>query len=61
MSKSKLTKFMIILKPAGSTTKMNVASRMAATSLRRELLQNDLIINLAVIKSQTFKHGEIHN
>ena len=52
---------MIILKPAGSATKMNVASRMAATSLRRELLQNDLIINLAVIKSQTFKHGEIHN
>ena len=45
---------------APNTTKMNVASRMVDTFLRRQLLQKNLIVNLAEMISKRFNHGKIH-
>ena len=51
---------MLTLELAGNTTRMNVASRMVDILLRRQLLQNNLILNLAVMKNKGFQHREIH-
>ena len=48
------TKFMLILEFAGNTTRMNVAFSMVDFLQRRQLLQNQLILNLAKIKNKRF-------
>ena len=50
---------MFTLELAGNTAGMNVTSPMADILLRRQLLQNHLILNLAIMKSKSFEHGEI--
>ena len=50
----RLTKFLLIQEPAGKTTRMNVASLMVIILLRRQLLQNHLILNLAMRISKRF-------
>ena len=40
--------FILTLELAGNTTTMNVASIMVVILLRRQLLQNRLILNLAM-------------
>ena len=43
---------------AGNTAKMNVASPVVDVLLRRYLLQNHLLLNLAIMKSKRFYHRE---
>ena len=50
----RLIKFLLTQEPAGKTTRVNVASLMVVILLRRQLLQNHLIINLARRKSKRF-------
>ena len=54
LSQLRLNKFMLTLELTGSTTRMNVASPMVNILLRRQLLQNLLILNLAMMKSKRF-------
>ena len=44
----------LTLEFAGNTARVNVASRIVAILLRRQLLQNYLILNLAMRKSKRF-------
>ena len=46
---------MLTIELAGNTTKMNVVSPMIDISLRSQLLQNLLILNLAIMKLESFK------
>ena len=50
---------MYILEIAGNRTKMNDPFHMVDILLRRHLLQNHLILNLAMMKRKRFKHREI--
>ena len=59
-SKLKLTKLVLTPELAGNTTGTNVRSPMVDILLRRQLLQNLLILNLALMKSKRFLHREIH-
>ena len=54
LSYSRLTKFMLTLELAGNTTRMKVDSPIVDILLRRQLLQSQLIINLAIMKSKRF-------
>lgn len=56
-TKLSLTTFMFILELAGNTI-MNVASPMVDTLLRKQLLQNNSIVNLAMMKSKKFQYWE---
>ena len=47
-------KFMVTLELAENTARMNVNSPMVDILLRRQLLQNHLILNLAMMKSKRF-------
>ena len=51
---------MLTLKLAGNIARMNDTSPMVDILLRRQLLQNHLILNLAMMKSKKFEHREIH-
>ena len=57
-SKLRLAKFMLTLDLAGNTAKMNVASPVVDVLLRRYLLQNHLLLNLAIMKSKRCYHRE---
>ena len=46
--------FMLTVEPSGKKTNMVVASCIVDTLLRRQLLQNHLIVNLAVMKNRRF-------
>ena len=54
MNYLRLTKFLLTLELAGNGIKMNIISRIFDPLLRRELLQNHLILNLAVTKSTRY-------
>ena len=54
LSQSRFNKFMLTLELTGSTTRMNVAYPTVDILLRRQLLQNLLILNLAMMKSKKF-------
>ena len=45
---------MLTLKPDGKTARMNLASPIINILLRRRLLQNYVILNLAMTKSKGF-------
>ena len=50
---------MLILKLAGKTTRTNVASSIVDTLQRRQLLQNHLSVDLAMVKSKKLLQGEM--
>ena len=45
---------MLTLELGVNTTRMNVTSRMVVILLRRQLMQNHLILNLAMRKAKNF-------
>ena len=45
---------MLTLELGVNTTRMNVTSRMVVILLRRQLMQNHLILNLAMRKARNF-------
>ena len=45
---------MLTIEPAGNTTRKIVNSAMVNILLRRQLLQNHLILNVAMMKSKRF-------
>ena len=49
-----LVKFILTLELAGNTTRMNVTSPMVVILLGRQLLQNHLVLDLAMRKSKRF-------
>ena len=61
LSLLRLTKFMLTLELAGSTTRRNVAFPMVNILLRRQLLQNHLILNLALLKWRNILLRQIKN
>lgn len=52
MNQLRLTKFLLTLELAGNGIIMNIISRIFNPLLRRELLQNHLILNLAMMKKK---------
>ena len=45
---------MITTEPSGNTIRMNVASPTVDILLKRQLLQNQLILNVVMIKNKRF-------
>ena len=59
--KLEITRFILTLELAGNTGRRNSASSMVDVLSRRQLLQNHLMLKLAMIKTKMFEHGEIHD